>query len=101
VLQRRLDRDDVRVGLGPCEAQKPVAGAAAVAMAVVGPALVEHDPDGQRKRVMAGAFEIVRQLLDARLVRDCRKRIGLVAGQLGRIAATPPVHMVERSAAAQ
>src|SRR6516164_3636364 len=85
----------MRVGLGLDETGKAVAGIAADAVAVLSAMLVEHDPDRQRERSMAGTREIVSELLDARLVRDGRKGVGLVAGRLGRIAAAQPVHMVE------
>src|SRR6516165_783954 len=93
--QRGPDRDDMRVRLGLHEAGKAVAGAAANAVAVLHTLLVEHDADRQWKRVMSGALEIVRELLDARLVRDCRERVGLFAGRLGRVAPSLPVHMIK------
>ena len=90
-----IDADDMRVGLGLHQTRKPVAGGAADAGAVLRLLLVEHDADRQRERAVAGAFEIVRKLLDARLVRYRRVRVRVVAGRLGRVAAALTVDVIE------
>ena len=87
VPQCRHHADDMRVGLGLHQTREPVAGGAADAGAVLRLVFVEHDADRQRERAVAGAFEIVRKLLDARLVRYRRVGIRVVAGRLGRVAA--------------
>ena len=47
------------------------------------------------ERVQAGRREIVGELLDPRLVRDGRERVGRARGRLGRILAAGSVHLVE------
>src|SRR6516162_11212545 len=63
--QRRRDTDDMSIRLGLYEAREAVAGRATDAGAVLRVLLVEHDADRQRERVVSGARQIVRQLLDA------------------------------------
>ena len=43
---------------------------------------VQHDAAGGVKRLVAGAHQIVAELLDARLVRDGRVRIGRAGGRI-------------------
>ena len=95
MTQSRCDADDMRVGLGLNETGKAVAGRASDARTVMRVLLVEHDADRQRERPMSGAREIVGELLDARLVRHRRMRVGLVARRLGRIAAALAMHVIE------
>src|SRR6516225_8724474 len=52
-------------------------------------------PTGSWERPQAGTRQIVRQLLDARLMRYRRVGIGILARRLGRVAAALAVHVIE------
>src|SRR5207244_10703883 len=77
------------------ETGKAVAVGTADAAAVGHVALVEHDPAGSMERVVAGGRELVGELLDARLVRDGRERVGRARLRLRRILAARAVHLVQ------
>ena len=94
-LQRGTDGDDFGVGLGVQEARESVAGLAADAAAVGHVRFVQHHRGGRRKRVVAGGGEIVVKLLDARFVRDRRRRIGRARRRFGGVEAAFAVHLIE------
>ena len=73
VLERRADREHLGVGLRVHEAREAVAGPAADARAVGHVGLVQHHAAGRVEGLMALGFEIVGELLDARLVRHGRE----------------------------
>ena len=56
---------------------------------------VEHDADRKWERAVAGALQIVGEMLDARLVRYGSVGIGIIAGRLARVAAARSVHVVK------
>ena len=95
MLERRPHAEHVRVRLAVHDAREAVAVRAAHAGAEGRPRLVEHDPARRVERVVAGGGEGVRELLDARLVRDGRERIRRARRRLGRILAARAVHLVE------
>ena len=57
--------------------------------------LVEHDPARRVERLVAGRLEVVRELLDPRLVRHGGMRVRRARRRLGRILAPRAVHLVE------
>ena len=57
--------------------------------------LVEHDPARRVERVVAGRREIVRELLDPRLVGDGGMRVRRARRRLGRVLAAGAVHLVQ------
>ena len=57
--------------------------------------LVEQYPAGGVERVQSRLGEVIGELLDPRLVRDRRERIGRAGGWLGRILAVGAVDLVE------
>ena len=69
VLERRPHAEHLGVGLGVHDAREAVAGRAAHAAAERHGSLVEHDAARRVERLEAGGREIVRELLDPRLVR--------------------------------
>ena len=95
VLERRPHGEHLGVGLGVHEAREAVAGGAADAGAVGHVGLVEHDSAGRVERVVPGGGKVVGELLDARLVRHRRERIGRAGRRLGRVLAARAVHLVE------
>ena len=97
--ERRIDADDLRVRLAVGRARIAVEGLALDARRVRcrhAVDLVEQHADGQMERMVAGALEIVEQLLDARLVRDRRVGIGTAGPRFGRILAALAVHVIQR-----
>ena len=56
-------------------------------------ALIQQDSDRQMERMMSLALEAVEQLLNARLVRNWRIRIGFLPRRLGRILPSQAMHM--------
>ena len=95
VLERGSHAEHLGVGLGVHQAREAVAGRAAHARAVGHVRLVEHHAAGRVERVQARRGEIVGELLDARLVRDGRVRVGRAGGRFGRVLAARAVHLVE------
>ena len=83
------------VGLGVHQAREAVAGRAAHAVAVRHVRLVQHHAAGRVERMEPGGGEVVRELLDPRLVRDRRERVGSARRRLGRVLAARAVHLVE------
>src|SRR5262245_61965306 len=77
------------------DAGEAVAAIAADAGAVWHVRLVEHHPAGGMEWPVAGGGQIVMQLLDARLVRDRRERIGSARRRFRRVLASSAVHLVE------
>ncbi len=57
--------------------------------------LVEHDPARRVEGVVTRRHEIVRELLDARLVRDGRVRVRGARRRLRRVLAAGAVHLVQ------
>ena len=86
----------VRVGLAVGQAREAVEAVAAHAAPALGVALVHVDADRQVERAVAGALEVVVELLDARLVRDggVRERARSAGGSVGS-SPRLPVHEVE------
>ena len=95
VLERRAHRQHLRVGLGVNQAREAVAGGAADAVAVRHVGLVQHHPAGGVEGLVSGGGEVVRELLDPRLVRHRREGVRRAGGRLGRILAACAVHLVE------
>jgi hypothetical protein len=95
VLDRRPDGDHLGVRLGVHEAGEAVAVVAPDALAERHVGLVEQDAAGGVERAQAGLGEVVRQLLDPRLVADGRERVGRARGRFGRVLAARAVHLVE------
>jgi hypothetical protein len=56
---------------------------------------VELDPERHVKRPQPGRRKVVGELLDARLVRDGRMRVGAARGRLARVDAALAVHVVQ------
>ena len=77
------------------QARESVAVGTAHALAEGHVALIEHDPAGRMKRVVSRGREVVRELLDPRLVRDRRERVGRARGRLCRVLPAGAVHLVE------
>ena len=94
VLERRPHAEHVRVRLAVHRAREAVAVHAADAGAVGQVRLVQADAARRVERVVAGRLEVVRELLDPRLVRDGRERIGRARVPLGRVLAARAVHLV-------
>ena len=82
------------VGLGVDQAGEAVAGRAADAMAVRS-SLVQPDPAGRVEGEVARRLEVVRELLDPRLVRDRRVRVRPARRWLGRVLATRATNLVQ------
>ena len=95
VLERRAHADHLGVGLGVEDAGEAVAVGAAHAGAVRRVRLVEQDPARRVERPVAGFGQVVRELLDAGLVRDGRMRVVAARVRLGRVLAPGAVHLVE------
>ena len=95
MLERRAHADHLGVGLGVEDAGEAVAVGAAHARAVGRVRLVEEDPARRMERVVAGARQVVGELLDARLVRDRRMRVVAARVRLGRVLPAGTVHLVE------
>ena len=95
VLEGGTHTKDLGVGLGVDQAREAVAGRAADAAAERRVGLVEHDATRGVEGVPARGGEVVGQLLDPRLVRQRRERIGRTGRRLGRVLAPCPVHLVE------
>jgi len=95
MLQRRANAQHLGVGLRVQRAGEAVAVPASNADAVGRGGLVTQDPAGSVEGVMAGGREVVRELLDPRLVRECRERIRRTRGWIGRILAPCSPDLVE------
>ena len=95
VPEGRPDPEDLGVGLAQDERREAVAGRAADADAVRLVALEQPDAARRVERVVAGPLEVVRQLLDPRLVRHGRERIGAARPGLGRVLGVVAVDLVE------
>jgi hypothetical protein len=95
MLERWAYGDHLGIRLRVDNTWEAVAVGAAHAPRVGRVRLVEHDPARSVKRVVARAGQIVRELLDARLVRDRRVRVVVACMRLGRILAARSVNLVE------
>ncbi len=87
--------EHIRVRLPVHRAREPVAVHATDARAVRHVRLVQPDATGRMERREAGCLEVVRELLDPRLVRDSRMRIGHARERLRRVLAVRAVHLVQ------
>ena len=96
VPQRRLDADDLGVGLAVDQAGEAVAGGAADAGGrAPGRASSSRMPLGSGNGCSPARGEIGAQLLDPRLVADRRVRVGRRCRRVGRVGAPLAVHLVE------
>ena len=95
VLEGRPDAEHLGVGLGLDQAREAVAGPAADAVAVGSVVLEQPDPTRRVERVVAGLLEVVRQLLDARLVGQGREGVLGARLSLGGVLAVVAVDLVE------
>ena len=77
------------------EAGKAVAIRAAHTGAVGHVRLVEHAPARRVERVVPDRGQVVRELLDPRLMRDRRERVRRARRRFGRVLATGAVHAVQ------
>ncbi len=80
MLEGRTDAEHLGVGLGVQRAWEAVAVRAAHTDAVRHVRLVEQDPAWRVERVIAGGGQVIRELLDPRLVGDR----GIGVGRAGR-----------------
>ena len=87
VLERGSHAQDLGIRLRLDEAGKSIAILTAHALAVGHIRFIEHDAAGRVEGMVACAFEVVGELLDARLVGDGGMRIRLAARWLGGILA--------------
>ena len=94
VFQRRPHAEHLGVGLGVHQAREAVARPATHARAQVRRGLVEHHPARRVERMQPGRRQVVGELLDPRLVRDRRVRVGAAGRRLGRVLAADAVHLV-------
>src|SRR5512132_410367 len=76
------------------QAWKPVAILAANAGAERRILLIKHNATGGMERTVAGARQIIMQLLDARLVRHRRERIGRAGRWLSGVFTARSVYLV-------
>src|SRR5262245_10933646 len=95
VLEGGIDADHLRVGLGVDEAREAVTGVAADALAPPGIAVVAHDADGQRERLVPDPRQVVDELLDPRLVAERWEAIRCARRRLRRVGPPLAVHLVE------
>ena len=95
MLERRPDPEDLGVGLALDQRWEAVAGRAADADAVRLVAFEQPDAARGVERVVAGPLQVVRQLLDPRLVGDRRERVGAAGPRLGRVLGVVAVDLVE------
>jgi hypothetical protein len=95
VLEGGPDAEDVRIRLCLDEAGETVEPRTAHAGALQGILLVEIHPDRQVEGLVAGADEVVVELLDPRLVADRRIGVRPGGGRLGRILPALAVDEVE------
>src|SRR5262245_40963151 len=82
------------VGFGVHQTGVAVAGTAANAGTLPPILFVKHHTEGRVKWLQAETREIIAQLLDTRLVTDCRIRKCTAAVRLGGIFANFAVHMI-------
>ncbi len=94
-LQRGADTEHVGVGLRVDEAREPVTVDAADALRKRHVVFGQHDPARGVERLVASPYQIVVELLNARLVRDRRERIRATGGRLGGILAARAVDLVQ------
>ena len=94
MLERRPNPEHVGVGFAVDGAGESVAVLTADAGAVRHVLLVQPDTTRSVERVVARRLEIVRELLDPRLVRDGRKWVWRACVRLGGITAVLAVHLV-------
>src|SRR5271167_2300109 len=96
LLQSGIHAHDLGISLTICRARIAVEGAATGARRVrqsLAVALVQQDSNGQMERMMSLTLEAVEQLLNARLVRNWRIRIGFLPWGFGWILPSQAVHM--------
>ena len=94
MLERRPHAEHLGVGLGVDQAGEAVARRAADAVAVRHVRLGQPHAARRVERVVARRLEVVRELLDPRLVRERRERVRRARRRLGRVLAARAVHLV-------
>ena len=94
VLERGLDGEHLRVGLGAHEAREAVATVATDAAARLRILLVEQDPERRMERPEALAREVLAELLQARLMAHGWMRKGSARGRLGWVFSALSVDVV-------
>ena len=94
MLERRPHAEHLGIRLPMHGADEPVAVRAADARAVRHVRLVQANPARCVERVQAGRLEVVRELLDPRLVRDGGVRIGRARESLRGVLAVGAMHLV-------
>ncbi len=94
MLQRRPHAERLGIGLRAQRAREAIAVLAAHAFAVRHVRGIEHHAAGRVERVIARPLEVVRQLLDARLVRQRRIRVRPARRRLRWVLSTGAVHLV-------
>ena len=95
MLEGRPHAHHLGVRLGMNQAGEAVAGAAADAVAVGQVRLRQPDPVWGVERVVARRLQVVRELLDPRLVRERREGVRRARGRLGRVLTTCAADLVE------
>ena len=95
VLERRADAEHLGVRLAVHRTREAVAVLAPHARAVRHVRLDQSNAARRMERVIAGAGQVVGELLDPRLVRDGRERIRRARMRFGRILAAGAVHLVQ------
>ena len=95
MLESRANAEHLGVRLRMDEAREAVAGRTADAGRERRVRLVEHDPARRVERAVTRRREIVRELLDTRLVRDGRVRVRRTRRRLGGVLAASAVHLVQ------
>ena len=93
-LERGIHREHLRVGLRPDQAGVAVAGGAADARAAIRALLVQLDAERGVEWLQARAGEVLRQVLQARLVAHRRVRVWLAGVGVRRVLAALAVHVV-------
>src|SRR5262249_3545888 len=92
---RRPDPEDLGIGFGLDEAWEPIARGAPDTGARLHRAPVEADAARCVERAVPRPDKVVRQLLDAGLVRYGRERVRRARRWLGRILAALAMHLIE------
>src|SRR5712691_10570804 len=93
--QRGVHAEYLGVGFGIDEAGIAVTRIAANALAGMKVLLVSLQAEGRMEWFQSKPFEVVTELLNARLVADGRVRIRSAGVRIGRILAAPSVDVIE------
>ena len=92
--ERGPDTQHLGIRLGLDQAREPVAGRAPDTAAVGHVVGQQPDPAGRMERMQAGTLQVIRQLLDARLMGQRRIRIRRAGRAFGRVLAPGAVDLV-------